>query len=152
MVACATDRPSFAENENTGTFDEVDARSDACETFVCSRDLHSVLSSCSGEVVRECPPDMGCANGACVPACSSAERNEGTIGCSFWTTPAVATLGSAGGAIKQDHRSSCFAAFVANTWNRPVNIRVEHMGKPLDLSGSMAIPRTTGNKAVSIHI
>lgn len=148
MVACATDRPSFVEKENTGTFEEADARSDACETFVCSRDLHSVLSSCSGEVVRECPPDMGCANGACVPACSSAESNEGTIGCSFWTTPAVATQGggSVSGYIKQDHRSSCFAAVVANTWSRPVNIRVEHMGKPLDLSRSMAIPRTSGNQ------
>jgi len=147
MVACGTtERASFVEKPNTGTFDQADAQSDACGGAVCSRDLHSVLSGGTGEVIRECPPDTGCANGACVPACSSAEHNEGTIGCSFWTTPAVATIRSTAGGIKEDHRGSCFAAFVANTWSRPVNVRVEHMGKPLDLSRSMAIPRMTGGE------
>ena len=146
VVACASDRPSFVEKEGTGTFEGADARSDACELAVCSRDLHSVLSGCTGEVIRECPPDLGCANGTCVPACASAESNEGTIGCSFWTTPAVATIGNLNGSIRQDHRSSCFAAFVANTWNQPVNIRVEHKGTPLDLSRSVAIPRTSGDQ------
>lgn len=147
MVACGTtDRPSFVEPPNTGTFGEADAQSTACETATCSRDLHSVLSGCTGDVIRKCPPDAGCADGACVPACASAESNEGTIGCSFWATPAVATLRSSAGSVREDHRGSCFAAFIANTWSLPVNVRVEHKGEALDLSRSIAIPRVTGGE------
>jgi len=146
--ACATtDRPRFEQPIDAGTFAETDARSEQCEKAVCSRDLHSVLSGCSGEVMRECPADMGCANGTCVSACSSAESNQGTIGCSFWTTPSAASVGGPPSASELwDYRNSCFAAFVANTWNRPVNIGVEYKGSPLDLSRSIAIPRTHGQE------
>ena len=148
MSACGgAERPSFV-HVDAGGFGAADApTSDACETFVCSRDLHSVLSACTGEVVRECPPEMGCANGSCVPACSSAEKNEGTIGCSFWTTSSVATAGGPPStAPLYDYRNSCLAAFVANTWNSPVNIQVEFKGEKLDLSRSVAIPRTRGKE------
>lgn len=148
MSACGSaDRPSF-ERADAGAFGVADAQaSDACETSICSRDLHSILSGCTGDVIRECPPETGCANGACVPACSSAEANEGTIGCSFWTTSSVATVGGPPStAPLQDHRSSCLAAFVANTWNSPVNIHVEFGGAALDLSRSVAIPRTRGKE------
>jgi IgGFc binding protein len=148
MSACGdAERLSF-DHEDAGGFGVADApSSEACETFVCSRDLHSVLSGCTGAVLRECPPDMGCANGACVSACSSAEKNEGTIGCSFWTTPFVATVvGPPSTSPLQDHRNSCLAAFVANTWNSPVNIQVEFKGEKLDLSRSVAIPHTRGKE------
>ncbi len=147
MSACgATDRASFV-GADASAFGASDVQSEACETFVCSRDLHSVLSGCSGELVRECPPDTGCANGACVSACTSAEKNEGTIGCSFWTIPSVATGGGPPSTIPvYDYRNSCFAAFVANTWDSPVNVRVEYKGSQLDLSRSIAIPRTRGTE------
>ena len=31
----------------------------------CSRDLHSILEGCTGDVIRECPSNQGCREGAC---------------------------------------------------------------------------------------
>src|SRR5689334_21911091 len=40
---------------------------DACATH-CSSDLHGVLD-CNNGLIQTCPPEQGCAAGACVPAC-----------------------------------------------------------------------------------
>ncbi|MBX3197228.1 MAG: IgGFc-binding protein [Labilithrix sp.] len=148
VAACGSgDRSPYDRHQSAddGVLGDTDASSAACESAVCSRDLHSVLNACSNEVVKECPAGMGCAEGACVSACESAEKNQGTIGCSFWTTPSVATAGGPPSTVRlMDRRNSCFAAFVANTWSSPVEIKVEYEGAPLDLSRSMAIPRTNG--------
>src|SRR5689334_18525804 len=48
----------------------------------CSSDLHDVLDG-SGQVVVTCPPDQGCAAGACVPACAAAAASQGSVGCDF---------------------------------------------------------------------
>ncbi len=146
-TACGADRARFEHEEPEAFGDAPDASREECTTVTCSRDLHSVLSGCTGEVLRECPDDTGCAEGKCVPACASAENNQGTIGCSFWTVPSVATIGGAPSPVRlSDERGSCFAAFVANTWTRPVTIEVEYEGARLDLSRSMAIPRTRGTE------
>ena len=41
----------------------------------CSGDLHNVID-CNNNVVLACPPDQGCANGACAPACDAAKANK----------------------------------------------------------------------------
>ncbi|MBN9164016.1 MAG: hypothetical protein J0I07_23825, partial [Myxococcales bacterium] len=144
VVACGSDRHGFERVpavDDAGVFATADDGGTTCGV-VCSRDLHSVRDGCDGTLVEECRSDLGCADGTCVSACRSAERNQGTVGCSFWTIPSVAIGGGAPSeAPLQDYRNSCFAAFVANTWSEPVNIHVEYEGKPLDVSKSTAIPR-----------
>jgi IgGFc binding protein len=109
----------------------------SCEGRRCSRDLHKVLDGCTDEVLEVCADDRGCREGACVPACDSAAAAQGSIGCSFWTTPPD---------VLKDSQASCFAAFVANTWNTPASITAEFGGDPIDISENVyrAIPNGGG--------
>lgn len=100
----------------------------ACEGRRCSRDLHSVLDNCTGAVIEACSSDTGCANGACVPACSSAATAQGSIGCSFAAVPPD---------VPADKAPGCFAAIVSNTWTTPVHVTAELAGAPLDVSKSV---------------
>ncbi|MDF2695084.1 MAG: hypothetical protein K0S65_3467 [Labilithrix sp.] len=100
----------------------------ACEGRRCSRDLHSVLDNCTGAVIEACSSDTGCANGECVPACSSAATAEGSIGCSFAAIPPD---------VPADKAPGCFAAIVSNTWTTPVHLTAELAGVPLDVSKSV---------------
>ena len=130
--ACSSDREGYAQappssfsGEEAGAGPEV-----ACTTVKCSRDLRSVLSGCDDTVVVEtCATGYACAEGACTPdACKAAEIEKGSTGCAFHTLPPIErTYGS----------DSCFAAFVANTWDTPVNVTAEYGGQPLDLSQSI---------------
>src|SRR5436190_24077532 len=57
-------------------------------TVGCSADLRSTIDS-SGNPV-ECPPDQGCANGKCMPACDAAAESKGPLGCRYRVaTPAL---------------------------------------------------------------
>jgi hypothetical protein len=106
-----------------------------CDTneLHCSSDLHAVVN-CAGATVLGCPPDQGCARGTCVPACESAVANQSSVGCDYYTYPIddSATVGS------------CFAVFVANTWNVPVSLSVERAHTTLDVSAFARIPSGNG--------
>lgn len=118
--------------------EETDGGVDAavsCEGKRCSRDLHRIVDGCTGALLETCEPDRGCAEGACVPACDSVAANQGSIGCSFVAIPPD-TL--------PDSETSCFAAFVANTWTTPVNVHAEYGATPLDLSNSIYRAVTEG--------
>jgi IgGFc binding protein len=107
----------------------------ACGTH-CSADLHEVLG-CHDEVIQTCPPSRGCTpSGTCVSACASAAANVGTVGCDFYSID-PGTDGEADG--------DCFAAYIANTWNAPVTIRVEYLGTALSLDGMAVIPSGSGD-------
>src|SRR5271169_841692 len=54
----------------------------------CSGDLHDVVD-CNNNVVTACPPDQGCAAGACVPACTAASLNKSSVGCDYYAVPAT---------------------------------------------------------------
>jgi hypothetical protein len=107
----------------------------ACETneLHCSSDLHAVVD-CEGTPVQTCPPDQGCARGACVPACESAVANQSSVGCDYYSYP-IDDTGTVG---------SCFAVFVANTWNVPVSLAVERAHTTLDVSAFARIPSGSG--------
>ena len=97
----------------------------------CSRDLKQVLEGCDGEeqtVVETCSADQGCGGEHCVDACTAAALNKGSTGCEFWTLPPVDAVEMPG---------SCFAAMVANTWDRPVSVSAGFGGEPLDISKSI---------------
>jgi len=51
--------------------------------FKCSADLHSIVD-CDGNLLKECPPDQGCApGGVCTTPCEAAQANKSTLGCEF---------------------------------------------------------------------
>jgi IgGFc binding protein len=136
--ACSRERDGF---ENIGRIEDdagVDAR--VCG-FRCSRDLKTVMKDCNDgapeEAVATCGPDEGCGIGKCVDACQAAELSKGSVGCSFWTLPPDDGHFGLG---------ACFAAMVANTWDRPVSLSAELGNEPLDISQSVYIATRRGNE------
>ena len=145
VAACSTSREEFArEAPPPPAFEEPDAAAPEvppCQGLSCSRDLKKVLRGCAGSetVVAECGPDQGCGEGACVDACRSAELSKGSVGCTFWTLPPD---------DPEIGRGACFAAIVANTWDRPVTITAGLGDEPLDVSRSIYTAESQGGKSV----
>ncbi|WP_437680416.1 IgGFc-binding protein [Sorangium sp. So ce131] len=105
-----------------------------CE-YTCSNDLKRVIS-CNGATIEECGPEEGCLNAACEPGpCNAAEQSKSSYGCDYWALkPALLTESS----------GACFAAFVANTWEKPVHIKVERNGVELPVETFAGIPSGQG--------
>jgi IgGFc binding protein len=99
----------------------------------CSGDLHDVIGP-DGTVVETCPPDQGCANGACVPACQAAAASKGSVGCDFL----VSTPGFAFGILPP-----CFAAFLANNWGTNAQVTLSRAGASLDPTAFGRVPDGT---------
>ncbi|AKU93451.1 hypothetical protein AKJ09_00115 [Labilithrix luteola] len=128
VFAACSSRETF-ETEGPPPFTEAgaaDAGGDGQCGFHCSRDLKQVLVGCEGEeqVAQQCTADQGCGEGRCVDACSSAELSKGSAGCDFWTVPPDTA----------QYRGGCFAAMIANTWDRPVSLSADFGSEPLDIS------------------
>ncbi|MBX3215535.1 MAG: IgGFc-binding protein [Labilithrix sp.] len=135
-LACSSTRDGFRDDSVPAFPDAGDAGPDPCTGYRCSRDLKKVLAGCTDEVVEECGPDQGCGDGRCVSACTSAELSKGSSGCSFWTMPPTAE--------PHHGRGSCFAAMVANTWDRPVTLGAELGAEALDTSRSIYVAKKNG--------
>jgi hypothetical protein len=112
-------------------FDAVNDSTPTC--YPCSADLHSVVD-CSGNVVRTCPADQGCANGQCVAPCDAANANQSSFGCEFYSLMPE-------GFTQYWH---CFAAYVVNTWGTPISIGVGYQGQALDISQFARTPTGSG--------
>ncbi|AKU94959.1 hypothetical protein AKJ09_01623 [Labilithrix luteola] len=140
-ASCGGSDRAFVDN-SPGDLVSVDAdlpEAPSCAGLRCSRDLKKVVDGCTENVVAECGPDKGCANGSCVDACTAAEVAKGSVGCSFWTLPPDAPMPYAG---------SCFAAMIANTWDRPVTITADYGTTPLDLGASVFTAEMVGTDAI----
>ncbi len=99
---------------------------------VCSNDLRSVRNSCTDELIKQCTPDEGCLDAMCIPdPCKAAEGAKSSAGCDYW---AVKT------ALRPQADGACFAAFVANTWDKNVRINVAYDGAALDPATFAYIP------------
>lgn len=98
----------------------------------CSRDLKQVLDGCEGSerVVEQCTADQGCGAGKCVDACTAAVLTKGSAGCDFWTVPPDEA---------REARGSCFAAIIANTWDRGVKVSAEVGAGELDISNAIYV-------------
>src|SRR6185436_19906554 len=95
----------------------------------CSSDLQSVVDE-KGNVLEKCPPDKGCTNGVCVPACDAAAKSKGSIGCDFWgMDPPFLQNGN-----PSQLDGPCYAVLLANTWGRPAKITVERGGQSFDVT------------------
>lgn len=88
----------------------------------CSADLKYVVDE-QGNVLQTCGPDEGCAGGMCIPACDAAAASQGSIGCDYvLATPHFINVIA----------PPCFAAFVTNNWDKPVQINVSRGGQNYD--------------------
>lgn len=155
LAALTVSAPACSSTDRSYTTDEagsilpnadggpLDASTD-CGSRRCSRDLKKVLETCNGEdsVIAECGPDQGCGDGACVDACQAAALSKGSMGCDFYTLPPE-DYGYGGG---------CFAAFIANTWDRPVTLAGELDGQPIDVAASAYLVSNDGPKATHTHL
>jgi hypothetical protein len=133
-----TDGGSFWVDGSFGASDG--GASPGCNT--CSTDLHQVLD-CSQppKVITTCPDDQACgANGKCVTPCESAALNQSSIGCNYYAVPLhVYDSPLADAHNDPEHQGginsidgSCFAAFVANTWNTPMKVTLDWKGTQID--------------------
>lgn len=143
IAACST-RDSFDEvSDQPPPFTPPDAEAAApvaCGLH-CSRDLKQVLTGCEGaeQVVAQCSADQGCGNGACVDACQASVLTKGSAGCDFWTVPPDSPFEGKGG---------CFAAMVANTWDRAVTLSADFGSAPFDISKATYTVSRKNNDAV----
>jgi hypothetical protein len=132
FAACTTDRDAFRNASEV--FSEPDASTPSPDGatcgYRCSRDLKKVIKTCGDteEDFAVCPPDQGCSVDKCVDACESAAASKGSSGCSFWTLPPDDPTYGAG---------ACFAAMIANTWDRPATLTAEWGADTLDVSKSI---------------
>ncbi len=147
IVACST-REGFGKDPPSLLPDPADAgeMQDAQQPppncgIHCSRDLKQVLDGCEGAetVVKQCSADQGCGNGTCVDACTAAALTKGSAGCDFWTVPPINKVDLTGG---------CFAAMIANTWDRSVTISAQHGIDPLDISSAIYTVKQNGQDPV----
>jgi len=127
--ACTDARTKFDPGPPPLASDDAGAGGECKDTLHCSPDLKQVIRQrCDGtEEVTTCGPGLGCGDGACVDACTSAALSKGSIGCSFATLPPDEAGGAAG---------SCFAAMIANVWDRPVKLEATLGGDAIDISKS----------------
>ncbi len=134
--ACTSDRTKF-DATNPPPLGSDDAGETCRETARCSPDLKQVIRQhCDGtEEAMPCGPGLGCGDGECVDACKSAELSKGSIGCSFATLPPDEAGGAAG---------SCFAAMIANVWDRPVKLQATLGADAIDLGHSVFYAETSG--------
>lgn len=141
LAACGAKERDFDHPPDVLVDDAAAPAPAACAGRRCSRDLHSVLDNCTGEVVEACSSETGCAKGECIAACDSAAAAEGSIGCSFAAVPPD---------VPADKAPGCFAAIVSNTWTTPVHVTAELAGVTLDLSKSV-YKVTTGPDGAPVY-
>lgn len=135
-AGCSSDLNTFATTTPVLVPEDADVDASAadaaipeCMGHVCSRDLRSV-QDCDGNLVETCPADKACGNGACIPPCTAAEIAQGSLGCSFASTPSVDST----------QRGGCAALFIANDWTSPATVKVNFEGQDLPLDGALWVP------------
>lgn len=121
-----------AEGGSTGSFQAGGSGGNGACGLTCSADLHSVVD-CNGVVQTTCPPDQGCAEASCIPACDAAIANKSSIGCDYYAHNPITLFGR-----------GCHAMFIANTWNAPVTISGDANGSIIDLAKYAYLPTGSG--------
>ncbi len=140
FIACSSERTSgFDDNAENGfndgsiNFGQGDGEAGAC-LGGCSGDLHSLLD-CNGNVIMTCPPDQGCAQGKCLPACEAAAANKSSVGCDYYVYPPPFFSGS----------TSCLGAFIANTWGSPIKVTISRGAQTFSAEQFGYLPTGSGS-------
>jgi len=138
--ACEKRRESFVEPV---PFDQDEDASAGPECLVqCSLDGRSIVQTCTGEIVETCPPELACGAGVCQEPCAAAAADGSSNGCEFYLQPPMFDKGQG---------VSCYAAYIVNTSQLPVDVSLEYQGEHLDVSKSLY--RTTpGSATLTPHV
>jgi len=101
------------------------------DCYQCSSDFHQVLN-CQGAVVETCASDQACdsSSWSCTPACQAMINNKSSVGCEYLATEMDNESGG----------TTCFAAYVANTWNANLHISLEYDDVLLDVASYARVP------------
>ena len=129
LAACGPNR------NGDDDFGNGDGGPTGCSTNKCSADLHDVVD-CMGNVVQACPEGTGCASGACTDPCAAAAANTSSVGCDYYAVNPDSYITTNG---------SCYAAYIANTWDAPVSIGVEFNGLQLNVDQFARVPVGQGS-------
>lgn len=101
--------------------------------FTCADDLHTMID-CHG-ATSQCGAGLGCTPQGCIDSCQAASVQGTAIGCDFYAAPVASQPQTVG---------SCYAVFLANTWNAPISITVTRAGTSFDAAQFTRIPTSTG--------
>ncbi|OJY25702.1 MAG: hypothetical protein BGO98_34340 [Myxococcales bacterium 68-20] len=128
VAACREDRGGFEERKETFVEDaSVSADGPEC-LLQCSLDGRSVIRACDGSIAETCPAELACGAGACREPCEAAAADRSSNGCEFYFQPPRFT---------KVFQQACYAVYVVNTSNQPLEVALELGGKPLDISKSL---------------
>lgn len=108
---------------------DLDASPDAAACpFQCSLDGRSIIRSCTGDIVETCPSELACGAAECQAPCAAAAAEGSSNGCAFYLQAP---------AFDKRLPQSCYATFVVNTSNQPIELELELRGEVLDTSKSL---------------
>ena len=107
----------------------------------CSLDGRTVVDGCTGETLQTCSDDEACGSGTCQEPCAAAAADRSSNGCEFYLQEPIYT---------KVYGQSCYAAFVVNTSNQPVNVTLEREGAELDISKAV-FSTQTGSADLTPH-
>ncbi len=99
----------------------------------CSADFKSVVD-CGGKITQTCGAGELCVGGACVTdPCTDAANAKAAYGCDYW-------------ALNLDNilPGACYAAFITNTSQNPVQLNVDYKGQPLQVDQFARVPNGQG--------
>ena len=121
---------TLTDGDSTATTDDTTG-----DCFSCSEDNTQVL--CDGALHEQCTVGSYCVDAACKPLspCEATELFKSSEGCEYYAVKSELLAQAAG---------SCFAAFIANTGDEPVKLRVEYDGQELDVAAFTRIPQGQG--------
>ena len=143
MGACGDNRGSGFRQREEVTF-EGDASVDAPDCRLqCSLDGRSVIEGCSGTVVETCRPELACGAGRCQEPCSAAAADRSSYGCGFYLQVPPS--------LDKELAPSCYAAYIVNPSNQPVEVSLELDGADIDVSKSM-FRTNPGDAALTPHV
>ena len=140
FVACGQRREFEGIDKGGFDFDASLADGPACGQQ-CSLDRRSVVDGCTGETVQVCPDDQACGAAVCQEPCAAAAADQSSHGCEFYLQEPLYWKGLG---------QSCYAAFVVNTANRPVDLTLEKAGAELDISKAV-FSTQPGSGALTLH-
>jgi hypothetical protein len=102
----------------------------------CSADLHDILDCNTNALLQACPPGTGCGPSGCEAPCDSARDNKSSVGCDYYSVDP---------GTDSEANGSCFAAYIANTWDTAATLNVTYAGKSLNVGALARIPKGAGN-------
>ena len=127
LDACSSDRGEITNGPVTFPPDASLPDAPDCR-LQCSLDGRTVIEACTGTVVETCPDHLACGGAKCIEPCAAAAEDRSSNGCDFYLQSPQ---------FMKRLPPSCYAAFVVNTSNQPVELSLELQGQAVDVSNAI---------------